>query len=249
MSAMEQLGITSFLKNGHKFHLYTYGGVKSAPEGTVIVDGNEIISRERIFKYRDRDTYAGFANMFRYKLLFEKGGYWVDTDVVCLKPFDSKADYVFAKTGRRKLFGDLNSTFRLQNCIIKTPPGAEIMKYCYESAESRDPQELKFGETGPLLLRTAVKKFKLDNFVAGAWTFCPIDWRNWSRLISGSVPIIWLELAKMYLFGTRAVHLWNEMWREKSLDKDAEFPHNCIYEQLKRHYLNRSETQTRTLIG
>lgn len=240
LSNMEQLCITSFLKNGHSFHLYVYGNVNNVPEGTILKDASEIISRDRIFKYKDRDTHAGFANLFRYKLLFEKGGYWVDTDVVSLRPFENQTNYVFAKTKRRKFFGNLNQTFRIQNCIIKAPPGSEIMKYCYETSQIKNPQELRFGETGPLLLRAAVKKFNLDNFVAGAWTFCPIDWSNWGRLISGSTSVIWLELIKMVLYRTRAVHLWNEMWRENHVDKNAVFPYRCIYEQLKRRYPNTS---------
>lgn len=98
LSVMEQLSITSFLSNGHEFHLYAYDDVKNVPEGTVLKDASEIISPDKIFKYKDHDSYAGFANLFRYTLLLERGQWWVDTDVVCLSPLDFKQRYVFPRS-------------------------------------------------------------------------------------------------------------------------------------------------------
>ncbi len=50
----------------------------------------------RIFKYTGYDTYAGFSNFFRYKLLLDRGGWWVDADTICLRPFDFREPFVFA---------------------------------------------------------------------------------------------------------------------------------------------------------
>src|SRR6185369_14164179 len=96
LSAMERLAIASFLRHGHEVHLYTYGHVAGIPLGTVVRDGNEILPASRIFFYSDCGSPSGFANFFRYKLLLERGGWWVDTDMVCLKPFDFADEYVFA---------------------------------------------------------------------------------------------------------------------------------------------------------
>jgi hypothetical protein len=74
LSVMEQLSITSFLRNGHEYHLYVYDEVKHIPDGTVIKKADDILPPSRIFKYKDRPSYAGFANFFRYKLLLERGG-------------------------------------------------------------------------------------------------------------------------------------------------------------------------------
>jgi len=93
---MEQLSICSFLLNGHDYHLYIYDHVKNIPAGTVIRDANEVLPAARIFQYKHRPSYAGFANLFRYKLLFERGGWWVDTDTICLKAFDFHDEYVFS---------------------------------------------------------------------------------------------------------------------------------------------------------
>jgi Glycosyltransferase sugar-binding region containing DXD motif len=240
LSAMEQLSIRSFLQNGHQYHLYVYDEVKNVPEGVVLQDAGKIMSPNRIFKYKDRDTYAGFANVFRYKLLLEKGSFWVDTDVVCLRPFDAIADYVFVRTRSLKSNGNLDETFRVENCIIKVPKGSDVMRYCYEVSSRQNPEDLEFGETGPYFLRPTVIKFNLEKYVARAETFCPIDWPQWYKFLSSHPFVYWTEMAKMALYRTKAVHLWNEMWRLNGVEKNGAFPEHCIYEQLKRRYPDES---------
>jgi len=78
LSLMEQLSISSFLQNGHDYHLYVYDEVKNIPAGTVIRNANEILPAAGMFQYKHRPSYAGFASHFRYKLLLERGGWWAD---------------------------------------------------------------------------------------------------------------------------------------------------------------------------
>src|ERR1043166_1162658 len=76
LSVMEQLSIVSFLRNGHDYHLYTYAEFPNVPDGALIKDANAILPSSRIFQYKDRPSYAGFSNHFRYKLLCAHGGWW-----------------------------------------------------------------------------------------------------------------------------------------------------------------------------
>ena len=32
------------------------------------------------------------------------------------------------------------------------------------------------------------------------------------------------------------IHLWNEHWRRNDIDKETQYPENCLYEQLKKLY-------------
>src|SRR4051794_6165389 len=99
LSAMERLCISSFLQHGHPYDLYVYRDIAGIPLGTVVLDGNQILPASRIFTYTEHQTYAGFANFFRYKLLLEKGGWFVDADTICLRPFHFRDDYVFSSEG------------------------------------------------------------------------------------------------------------------------------------------------------
>ena len=95
LSVMERLSIASFLHHGHDYRLYTYGPVEGLPAGAVLEDARSILPESMIFQYREHASFAGFSNYFRYKLLLERGGWWVDTDTVCLRPFDFDEPYVF----------------------------------------------------------------------------------------------------------------------------------------------------------
>ena len=236
LSALERLSISSFLSHGHAFHLYVYDEVAEVPQGVVIRDASRIVSPDRIFKYRDYESYAGFANLFRYRLLLEKGGYWVDCDVVCLAPFQQAPDYVFASEfpGVRSSCGKREPT--VTNCVLKAAPGCEIMSYCYGETAKRNPLDLVWGETGPALLTAAVEKFDLKSYIARPGSFCPISFWEWEHLIDGSLASSLKTRTKLMVCGSRAVHFWQEMWRRNGVDKDESFPSQSLYERLKRRY-------------
>ncbi len=232
LSVMERLCIASFLNNGHEFHLYTYSEIDNIPEGAVLKDASEIVPSERIFKYKDRDSYSGFSNIFRYQLLLERGNYWVDTDVICLSPFNIKSDYVFASAVES---GEHSA--HVESCVIRAPHGSEIMEYCLHESSKYDPSELIWGQIGPDLLNHAVGKYSMKDYVRKPYTFCPILSEHWYKFLTVSLCVPWIEMAKMAVFKTKAVHLWNEVWRLKGVDKDACFPKRCIYERLKKRYV------------
>jgi len=223
ISRMERLSMQSFLKNGYTVHLYSYGHIDGIPDGVIIVNANEIIPADRIFKYKDYDSYAGFANLFRYKLLMEKGGYWSDLDIVCLKPFPADEQYIFAS---ERLF---DQTCRINNCFIKAPKNSPIMEYCYLSALSKKPEELNWGQTGPELLSEAVNKFALGEYVLHPDVICPVDFWNCQYFISKSINDIIDE-------ETYTIHLWNEIWRRNKMNKSTVYDENCMYEELQKRY-------------
>ena len=225
LSTMEELCISSFLYHGHSFHLYTYNYIKNIPDGTTVLDANEIIPSEMIFKYKDHDSYAGFSNLFRYKLLFEKGEYWVDTDVICLQPFTSHAEYIFASERLHNHKGT-----QVANCVMKVPSHSKIMEYCYNVALNKDNTQIKWGEIGPKLVESAVKKFNFESYIAAPEEFCSINWWDYNHLIDGSYNISILKDSK-------AIHLWNEMWRRNNIDKGSSFNKKSIYSWLRKTYL------------
>jgi len=225
LSTMEQLSISSFLRLGHEFHLYVYGRVDGVPHGTIVRDGDYILPSSRIFKYSRQGTYSGFSNYFRYKLLLEDGGWWVDLDTVCLKPFDFPDKYVFSS----EINDDGNPHV---NCgMLKAPPGSPVMKYLWEECERIDPRELTWGQCGPQLMHRAVELFSLERHIQPPIVFCPIPFTEWRRTIEPGLPWIFDR-------ETRAVHLWNEMWRRSEKDKDGRYDATCLYEILKQQFLD-----------
>jgi Glycosyltransferase sugar-binding region containing DXD motif len=224
LSVMEQLSIRSFLANGHDYHLYAYEQIDGLPVGTVIKDANEILPASAIFRYADHDSFAGFSNFFRFKLLLERGGWWSDSDVVCLKPYNFDEPYVFPSQHNQFMTGE-----EVWNGAIKVPPSSDFAAYAWNVCQSKDTRLIRWGETGPVLTRTAVEKFDLQRYVKNAAVFCPVPFKTWSDLLDGD---------RTWNFGdeTFAVHLWNELWRRDARDKDATYPSTCLYERLKQLY-------------
>ena len=224
LSVMEQLSISSFLINGHDYHLYVYDDLKYIPAGTVVKDASKILPASSIFQYKDRPSYAGFANFFRYKLLLERGGWWADTDTICLKPFDLPDEYVFST--------EINHRGRevVTSGVIKSPAGSLVMGYALHVCQTKNPARLVWGEIGPRLMAKAVKKFRLERYQKSHQAFCPVDYEQWEQLLQPGLNLLFDER-------TYAIHLWNEMWRLAGQDKNAQYHQTCLYEKLKRIYL------------
>ena len=134
LSRLEQLTLRSFVRWGHSFHLWLYDELETpVPKGVTVCDASEILPRERIFRKRERDAETGvgegsispFTDLFRYKLLYDRGGVWSDMDITCLRPFDLEADYVF-RSHQLGMVGNL----------MKCPQGCELMKACYEQSDA-----------------------------------------------------------------------------------------------------------------
>jgi hypothetical protein len=238
LSAMERLSISSFLTHGHEFHLYVYSDVEGIPKGTTVFDASSVVSAEKVskFRYSGSKSVAPFSNVFRYKLLHEKGGIWVDLDVICLKQFSIEEEYLFPRTNHILMWGrdpNLRSP-EVDTWFIKAPPNSELMRLCYERACNFEGREVPWGTYGPVVLRTAVLELNLQNFVSH-WKFFPVNWKRYEEFVSGSLRsrLVW------HLFKDKSfvVHLYREMWMQGGLDPNAHFDQRCIYEQLKLRHL------------
>ena len=236
LSVMEKLSIASFIQNGHIYHLYVYEELQGVPRGAILKDADELVSRERIFKCKEFGSYAGFADMFRYKLLLEKGEWWADTDVICLRPFDFKSEYAFAPERMQ------DGSKSINNAVIKAPVGCELMQFCYEKCSRWDPARLMWGDGGPTVFTEAVERCGLTDYLLPYGTFYPVDWWIWKDVISGE-PTTRIQTRSKLTKEVYAVHLWNEMWRREGIDKNAVYHPQCLYEDLKRMYL-RSDGET-----
>jgi hypothetical protein len=231
MTAIERLSITSFIVNGHTFHLYSYGHIRGIPEGTQLRNAEEILPVERVFRYREHSSYAGFSNFFRYKLLSERGGWWVDLDAVCLKPFDFDDEFVFSSE-------QLMDGRQVPNVgFIKAPRGSGIMDELWQRCQAMDPAQISWGDTGPRLLGEVLPRFGMEASVQESHVFCPVGDAEWERLLDPSAE--WSFPAS-----TRAVHFWNEMWRRAGRDKDSTYHPSCLFERLKARYGIRPQSDT-----
>lgn len=229
LSTMEILCIKSFLHHGHDFHLYIYENIDNIPLGTTVKNGNEILSKNFIFKYSQNSnenstkSFSGFSNIFRYKLLYDKGGYWVDMDMICLKPFNFKDPYIFSSEY------DKDTKKQITNAgVIKAPKNNLFCKYALEVCSKKDLNNLKWGEIGPKLVRKSVEHYNLHQYIKKYQHFCPIYYTDLDNII---------KKCKTNMINSYAIHLWNDCWKRNNHDKNGDFHLLSIYEKLKKKYL------------
>jgi hypothetical protein len=222
LSAMERLSIRSFLAQGHPYHLYTYGPVEGVPEGTQIHAAGRILPRERIFKVQN--SFAPFSDFFRWKLLFERGGWWVDLDVVALKPFETASPYLFASQ-RQGTEG--SPEIPTSGIAYAGAPGSECFGWMSAECQAKNPNLLRWTEVGPDLIGLAVDRFNLWAYVVRAALFSPVPWFKTIDLVRPSP-------ARPFN-GSLAVHLWSSMWSRANRDRNAAYP-GSIYARLQELY-------------
>jgi|AntAceMinimDraft_17_1070374.scaffolds.fasta_scaffold01452_4 mannosyltransferase OCH1-like enzyme len=207
LSKIELLTINSFVNNGHEFHLWVYDKINTnMPKGVCLKDANMILPGEKIFRYKftnqfghGKESLAGFSDIFRYKLLYEYGGWWVDMDICCLKHFDFSAPYVFRTHHILPAVGS----------IMKCPEKSQLMHLCYESAY-KNINKFNTDWHKPLtILNDNIKKLKLSDYIVDISN--QDNLRTIRKLITKSkqIPDNWY-----------AIHWANENWRTDNINKN-----------------------------
>jgi hypothetical protein len=227
LSKLEKLAMRSFLANGHDVHLYVYDDVAGVPDGVTVCDARAILPKDRIFRYgpeagAGQGSVANFANMFRYKLLYDIGGWWVDTDVVCLRPFEFDAEYVFG----------YEATPVINNAVLCLPRLSQLAGSLFKAALEAG-EHTKWGETGPQLLTQKVIDFGLEGYCLPAKTFYPIYHPLAGALFKAESRT---GLMSSLIKDAYAVHFWNEVLRRSQLNKNDSYPISSVFEQLKIRY-------------
>jgi hypothetical protein len=246
LSRLEQLCMRSFVAHRHRVLLHVYDQPANVPEGVTLADASNILPRDRLFTHSKSGSLAMFADGFRYRLLLEHGGLWVDTDMVCLKPFDFPSPEIYGWQDG----GTIN------NAVLGLPKGHRLAQWMndvceqpnrvlpYDSMRMRRRKLLRrwlpdsrarmtWGETGPNGLTAAAQHLDCTAAALPFWYFYPISYANWHTVFDASLRDNPGLIAASY-----GLHLWNEMSRRSpSFDKNGSFPPDSLFEQLCTRYL------------
>ena len=150
---MAVMSINSYIKHGHVFVLWSYRqDYVNLPKNCILRDANEIIPWT--MAYKDvLDTYAHFSDLWRWKFLYENGGFWTDLDVICLKDEIPQIDGIHLC----KMGTDIDSTMV---GTLMFPKNHIVCKTMYEICQK--PYEITEFDFGDLLKlkKKALKKYK-----------------------------------------------------------------------------------------
>ncbi|HMU97248.1 MAG TPA: glycosyltransferase [Chitinophagales bacterium] len=221
LSAMELLTIQSFIENDFVFNLWVYEKINNLPQGIILKDANEIISVHQIFKYKNQNKFghgkgsvSGFSDLFRYKLLYDKGGIWTDMDITCLQSFEIKEPYFFRYHHQIGMVGN----------FMKVPAKSDLMWYCYQET-LHQVNEDNINWLLPIeILIQGIKKYDLQNFVG-----------NISNMDSFLVVRKLLSNKKTPITQWKIIHWMNEEFRRLNIDKNTAIK-NSTYQILLDKY-------------
>ncbi len=219
LSPLELLTIHSFIEHGHEFKLWLYDELETIlPSGTLVGDAHEIIPREKVFSYKNsnqyghgKGSYAGFSDIFRYKLLYEHGGWWVDMDIACLKHLDFDKPYFFRKHHELKAVGN----------VMKCPRGSLLMQRCYEEAIETVTEQNTDWHKPIDILNKHITALQLEGYIVKDISNQD-HWDDTSRFIWS-----YEELPEHWHF----LHWQNEEWRNQQVSK-TNFYHNSTLAEL-----------------
>lgn len=158
LSPYEVLCLKSFLDRGHTVTLYTYDTDIHVPRGVAVRDAGEIFNRDQFFFNQEgygRGLPNAFSNMFRYKLLAERGGWWIDADVVCLSRTVPHVGEFLAR----------HDSFEINNAIMFFQQNHPLMTRCLERSVAIG-RAAKFAETGPLLITAMAEELYVSAHTA-----------------------------------------------------------------------------------
>jgi hypothetical protein len=175
MGVLHRACLRSFTELGHRFHLYTYEPVDT-PDGVELLDANEIIPFKQMFHYRNpitgREDPSPFSDLFRFRLLGTRGGWWTDIDTVCLSSDIPEVDYAWAPEFPEHLSTDIGTS---QLALGQGSDLAQVLYMeCLALSRSGFPRRESLG---PNLLSRVIEERGLqrDNFGSTA-LFYPIRW-------------------------------------------------------------------------
>jgi len=220
LSALERACVQSFLAKGHRFNLYVYDPVENVPAGCTLLDAASIVPRSEIFEHvtgPGRGSLGGFSDMFRYKLLYERGGWWADLDVFCLTETLPDLPIVIGRQDAALING----------AMLRFPPRHSAMSEAHQESLAKG-RSIAWAEIGPELLTRYVADGKIATAVLPEAVFYPLHFTQFWAVFD---PRRTAHAADK-MRGSACLHLWNEMIRRHGFDKNVLPPDGSLLRNL-----------------
>ncbi|MET4802769.1 glycosyltransferase [Bradyrhizobium sp. LB11.1] len=230
---MSRLSLQSMVRQGHPVKLYTYDNVGAmqarVPPGVMVVDATNLVPGA-IYQHAVLNSEIRyFSDIFRYAVLHEFGGWWLDTDIVLVKPLDFGREHVFSAQ-----WSGVENGHVCVGDVMRAPKGSLHMANLYALSLQRlfSEKRVEYGAVGPLLLSEyllVAGDEELQSSILPPTTFNAIDWREVDLFAAeGRAGFDLLSDPRV-----TGVHLWGKMWAEKGLRFDA-VPEQSVAGYLKK---------------
>ena len=222
---LERLSIASAQRQGHEVVLWSYepDALRGVPDGVDVRDAREVMSDPRRVRLFEGKFKALGSDFFRYEICAKRLGYWVDLDLLFLRPLDFAEPYVF---GWEKP-GSINGA------VLKIPADSPMLDELRAIPEKnwRPPffgprrtflyywrrftkgevklEDLPWGAAGPAMITYLAGKHDLLRFVQPRSVFYPLPYER-ATDVYADAGVVQAQLSP----DTHAIHFWNSRLRE-----------------------------------
>jgi hypothetical protein len=176
LSALHWACLASFIDKGHGVDLYAYQDLE-VPPGVNLIDASRVLPASAVFFFPNPDLptpdLGPFSDVFRFKLLAEKGGWWVDVDVFCNRRQFPECRYAWAaefppEPGARPAIGTSQIKFPKDDPMIR-----RLRDECAALARVMTQRE----EIGPHLISRVIHEHgAADDHFGSIEQFYPMKW-------------------------------------------------------------------------
>jgi hypothetical protein len=232
-SGMAHLALRSMIRQGHPVKLYTYDDVATmqalVPPGVMVADAGSVVPKSTYHHALVHSEIRYFSDIFRYAVLQEFGGWWLDVDIVLVKPLDFASEHVFSTQ-----WSGVENGHVCVGGVMRAPKGSLHMANLYALSLQRlfSEKRVEYGAVGPLLLSEYLLLSNDGNLLSSILpptAFNAIDGSEVDLLVSESRDGFEI-LSDPRVSG---VHLWGKMWDERGLRLDS-VPDESVAGYLKK---------------
>lgn len=245
LTYVEQVCLRSAVELEHPVTLYTYHGVDGVPAGVEVRDGREVLPEHSLVKHRARDSWGVGADLFRYELLRQGRGVWIDADVYLLRPLHIDGKPILFGWQRPRLINNavlyaeadgvllrgLADYLAQEHLVPWWLPLHKRWRYAIRPWLGLRPLELadnRWGITGPRAVTYVARQCGLGDYAEPPDVFYPFG-PKWARDVFDPAA----DVRAHFTERTRAVHLWNGMLKDL---KQQPPPPGCFMAELcERH--------------
>lgn len=179
LNPLSRLAIKSWIDNGYKVNLYLYEDLDLEPivsnANVVIRDANEIIELKGTQGTLD---ILPFSDVWRYKLLYEKGGTWVDADMIILEHIPAGEEIIISSEATLQSGAYKSKRFSCANIgVLRFERGDELLEEVIKRVENKKQRSVRT-DNMKVFQRTICDSYIYDQFVLDPLIFCPLHWWN-----------------------------------------------------------------------
>lgn len=218
LSPLAAACLKSFVELGHTVRLHAYEPVAGVPDGVVVTEAAAIVPQSRMVRHRASGSYALFADLFRFEVLAQGLGLWIDADVLCVRPLSAGNPFVFG----------YESDTRIGTSVLKLPSDSPVLaelRAIFTTPKWRPPwndwkrnlrdhfgyalksdygvSAMSWGIAGPRALTYFAGQHQLDNLARPTDVFYPVAFDSAQNLFDPE-----FDVARLITPRTLCIHLW-----------------------------------------